>query len=63
MAWENKKPFDGSVLPSFIRSSTANFFLAAFPLAEVNEMLTQMDMPGAIVVQSTDRHWLIKCGF
>ena len=30
-------------------------FLAAFTIAEVNEMLTQMDMPGAAVVQSTDR--------
>ena len=35
-------------------------FLAAFPLTEVNEMLIQMDMPGAIVVQSTDRRWLIE---
>lgn len=35
-------------------------FLAAFTLAEVNEMLTQMDMLGAVVVQSTDRHWSIE---
>jgi len=35
-------------------------FLAAFTIAEVNEMLTQMDMPGAVVVQSTDRHWSIE---
>ena len=35
-------------------------FLAAFTIAEVNEMLTQMDMPGATVVQSTDRHWSIE---
>ena len=35
-------------------------FLAAFTLAEVNEMLTQMDMPSAVVVQSTDRHWSIE---
>ena len=35
-------------------------FLAAFTIAEVNEMLTQMDMPGAAVVQSTDRHWSIE---
>ncbi len=35
-------------------------FLAAFTLAEVNQMLTQMDMPGAVVVQSTDRHWSIE---
>ena len=35
-------------------------FLAAFTLTEVNQMLTQMDMPGAVVVQSTDRHWSIE---
>ena len=35
-------------------------FLAAFTLAEVNQMLSKMDMPGAIVVQSTDRHWSIE---
>ena len=35
-------------------------FLAAFTIAEVNEMLTQMDMLGAVVVQSTDRHWSIE---
>ena len=35
-------------------------FLAAFTIAEVNAMLTQMDMPGAVVVQSTDRHWSIE---
>ena len=35
-------------------------FLAAFTITEVNEMLTQMDMPGAVVVQSTDRHWSIE---
>ena len=35
-------------------------FLAAFTIAEVNEMLTQMEMPDAVVVQSTDRHWSIE---
>ena len=35
-------------------------FLASFTLAEVNEMLTQMCMPNAAVVQSTDRHWSIE---
>lgn len=35
-------------------------FLAAFTLAEVKQMLSKMDMPGAIVVQSTDRHWSIE---
>lgn len=35
-------------------------FLAAFTIAEVNEMLTQIDLPGAVVVQSTDRHWSIE---
>ncbi len=37
-------------------------FLAAFTLAEVDEMLAQIDMPGAVVVQSTDRHWSIERG-
>ena len=35
-------------------------FLASFTLAEVNQMLTQMDMPSAVVVQTTDRHWSIE---
>ncbi len=35
-------------------------FLASFTIAEVNQMLTQIDMPGAVVVQSTDRHWSIE---
>lgn len=35
-------------------------FLAAFTIAEVNQMLSEMDMPGATVVQSTDRHWSIE---
>ncbi len=35
-------------------------FLASFTLAEVNQMLLQMEMPDAIVVQSTDRHWSIE---
>ena len=35
-------------------------FLASFTLAEVHEMLTQMCMPDASVVQSTDRHWSIE---
>ena len=35
-------------------------FLASFTISEVNEMLTQIDMPGAVVVQSTDRHWSIE---
>ena len=35
-------------------------FLASFTLEEVNQMLTQMDMPGAVVVQSSDRHWSIE---
>lgn len=35
-------------------------FLAAFTIQEVNHMLTQMDMSGAVVVQSTDRHWSIE---
>ena len=35
-------------------------FLAAFTIAEINEMLEQMDLQGAIVVQSTDRHWSVE---
>ena len=35
-------------------------FLAAFTIAEVNEMLEEMDLPGAVVVQSTDRHWSVE---
>lgn len=35
-------------------------FLAAFTIAEVNQMLSKTDMPGATVVQSTDRHWSIE---
>ncbi len=35
-------------------------FLAAFTITEVNEMLIQIDMPNAVVVQSTDRHWSIE---
>lgn len=35
-------------------------FLAAFTITEVKEMLTQIDMPDAVVVQSTDRHWSIE---
>ena len=35
-------------------------FLAAFTIAEVNEMLMQIDMPDAVAVQSTDRHWSIE---
>ena len=35
-------------------------FLAAFTIAEVNEMLQEMDLPRAVVVQSTDRHWSVE---
>ncbi len=35
-------------------------FLAAFTIAEVNEMLGQMELAGAVVVQSTDRHWSVE---
>ena len=35
-------------------------FLAAFTIAEVKQMLSKMDMQGATVVQSTDRHWSIE---
>lgn len=35
-------------------------FLAAFTIDEVKQMLSEVDMPGAEVVQSTDRHWSIE---
>lgn len=35
-------------------------FLAAFTLAEVEAALAEMDLPGAVVVQSSDRHWSIE---
>ena len=35
-------------------------FLAAFTIAEVEQMLIQVDIPGAVVVQSSDRHWSIE---
>ena len=35
-------------------------FLAAFTIDEVKQMLSEADMPGATVVQSTDRHWSIE---
>ncbi len=35
-------------------------FLASFTIEEVKEMLNQTDMNGAVVVQSTDRHWSIE---
>ena len=35
-------------------------FLAAFTIPEVNEMLEEMDLPRAVVVQSTDRHWSVE---
>ena len=38
-------------------------FLASFTIPEVNEMLFQMNIPGATVVKSTDRHWSIEREF
>ena len=35
-------------------------FLASFTIEEVKEMLCQTDMTGAVVVQSSDRHWSIE---
>ena len=35
-------------------------FLASFTIAEVEQMLIQADIPGAVVVQTTDRHWSIE---
>lgn len=35
-------------------------FLASFTIDEVEQMLIKADIPGAVVVQSTDRHWSIE---
>ncbi len=35
-------------------------FLAAFTIDEVKQMLSEADIPGTEVVQSTDRHWSIE---
>ena len=35
-------------------------FLASFTVPEVEDMLAQANLPGAVVVQSSDRHWSIE---
>lgn len=35
-------------------------FLAAFTISEVEGMLAQANLPGTVVVQSSDRHWSIE---
>ncbi len=35
-------------------------FLASFTISEVEDMLAQTNLPGAVVVQSSDRHWSIE---
>ena len=35
-------------------------FLAAFTIPEVEDMLAQANLPGTVVVQTTDRHWSIE---
>ena len=35
-------------------------FLASFTISEVEDMLAQANLPGAVVVQSSDRHWSIE---
>lgn len=35
-------------------------FLAAFTISEVEDMLVQVNLPGAVVIQSSDRHWSIE---
>ena len=35
-------------------------FLAAFTILEVEDMLAQVNLPGTVVVQSSDRHWSIE---
>ncbi|MDE0301302.1 MAG: class I SAM-dependent methyltransferase [Candidatus Poribacteria bacterium] len=35
-------------------------FLAAFTIAEIEEMLDQVNLPDTVVIQSSDRHWSIE---
>ena len=35
-------------------------FLAAFTIPEVEDMLAQVNLPGTVVVQNSDRHWSIE---
>ena len=35
-------------------------FLAAFTILEVEDMLAQVNLPGTVVLQSSDRHWSIE---
>ena len=35
-------------------------FLASFTVKEVEAMLAKMNLPGAVVAQSSDRHWSIE---
>ena len=35
-------------------------FLAAFTISEVKDMLVQVNLPGTVVVRSSDRHWSIE---
>ncbi len=35
-------------------------FLASLTLPEIEAMLAQVDLPGTVVVQSSDRHWSIE---
>jgi ubiquinone/menaquinone biosynthesis C-methylase UbiE len=35
-------------------------FLAAFTISEVEDMLVQVNLPGTVVVRSSDRHWSIE---
>ena len=35
-------------------------FLAAFTISEVEDMIVQVNLPGTVVVQSSDRHWSVE---
>ena len=35
-------------------------YLAAFTISEVEDMLVQVNLPGTVVVRSSDRHWSIE---
>ena len=49
----------GSATP-YQRKLFYDSFLAAFTISEVEDMLVQVNLPGTVVVQSSDRHWSIE---
>ena len=49
----------GSATP-YQRKLFYDSFLAAFTIPEIESMLSQANLPGTVVVQSSDRHWSIE---